>query len=193
MGTIKRDSSNDLLANTTDGEDSALSILAEKIASSDPEWGIHEHILLGDVHATRTPVRLTTILGSCVAICLYDTHNKIGGMNHFVLPGAPQEHEVDPLRWADASIEELFRKVMALGASREHLKAKVFGGAQLADRPGLAQFKIGEGNVKQALDELARRKVEVTNSCVGGSIGRKIVFEPHTGNVWVKEFHRIIH
>lgn len=193
MSTIKRSSSHEASAISAEVEAENLAIQHETIIDLYPDAGVHEHILLGDVHATRKPARLITMLGSCVAICLYDTKNKVGGMNHFVLPGLPPAHESDHLRWADASIAELFRQVIDLGASMQSLQAKVFGGAQLADRPGQAEFKIGERNINNALQELSNRNIVVSNRCVGGSTGRKIVFEPHTGNAWVKEFHRVIH
>lgn len=193
MSSIKRSSSHDASAVSAEVEAENLVIQHEVIIDLHQDACVHEHVFLGGVHATRKPARLITILGSCVAICLYDTKNKVGGMNHFVLPGSPPAHESDHLRWADTSIAELFIKVIDLGASMQSLQAKVFGGAQLADRPGLAELKIGERNINHALQELSDRNIVVSNRCVGGSAGRKIVFEPHTGNAWVKEFHRVIH
>lgn len=165
-----------------------MNVLPES-AATDVAVG-QAYVLPGEVHATAVPVRYTTILGSCIAICLYDTSRGVAGINHFLLPGHPPGGDREPLRWADASIDELFRRVLALGGDTRQLRAKVFGGAQISTRPVPGSFRIGERNTQDALAALAARDVPVVSHSVGGSLGRKIVFETHTGMVWVKELAR---
>jgi chemotaxis protein CheD len=148
---------------------------------------IVRYVLPGDVVAAAGPSRFVTVLGSCVAICLYDAISGIGGMNHYLLPGTPREQDSTPCRWSDVAIDELFRQVDQLGARRVHLKAKVFGGAQITARNVSGGFRIGERNVESAIAALAARHIEVVSSSTGGTTGRKVVFEGHTGLAWVKD------
>ncbi|MFP5465585.1 MAG: chemotaxis protein CheD, partial [Gammaproteobacteria bacterium] len=87
------------------------------------------YVLPGDVKATAAPTRYVTILGSCVAVCLYDPVRRVGGINHFLLPGTPPAGEREPLRWGEASIAALFEQVLGFGANQRFLQAKIFGGA----------------------------------------------------------------
>jgi chemotaxis protein CheD len=144
------------------------------------------YVLPGDVASSSSPSRFVTVLGSCVAVCLYDSITGIGGINHYLLPGAPMQPEGNPWRWSDASIQELMRQVVERGATVRRLKAKVFGGAQIAPRNVHCGFKIGERNVEYALTSLQQRGIDVIARCIGGHAGRKVVFESHTGNAWVK-------
>lgn len=151
------------------------------------EQGVEtRYVLPGDVVSASAPCRFVTVLGSCVAVCLYDSIAKIGGINHYLLPGAPLQQEGSPWRWSDASIQELMRQVIERGATARRLKAKVFGGAQISPRNVHCGFKIGERNIEQALALLDRHGVEIISRSIGGHAGRKIVFESHTGNAWVK-------
>jgi chemotaxis receptor (MCP) glutamine deamidase CheD len=148
------------------------------------------YVLPGEVRSAATPTRFVTILGSCVAICLYDPVRHLGGINHFLLPGEAPPSEREPLRWGTPSIAMLYEQVVNLGANRRFLQAKVFGGAQISQRDVPGQFRIGDRNIAQAIEELARLGVELRNRRVGGNTGLKIVFESHTGTVWVKELSR---
>lgn len=148
------------------------------------------YVLPGEVRATAAPTRFVTILGSCVAVCLYDPVRRVGGINHFLLPGTPPAGEREPLRWGEASIAALFEQVISYGANAGFLQAKIFGGAQISPRDVPGQFRIGERNVELALREIRRRGVELRNRSVGGHTGLKIAFESHTGTVWVKELVR---
>lgn len=145
------------------------------------------YVLPGESQASATPLRLLTILGSCVSVCLFDPVRGVGGLNHFLLPGLPPAKEQEPLRWGAAAIASLFEQVLELGANEHFLEAKLFGGAQIGPRPASASFCIGDRNIEFAREELARRRVVIRNQSVGGGRGRKIVLETHTGVVWLKE------
>jgi len=149
---------------------------------------VHDvYVLPGEVRTAAEPTRFLTVLGSCVAICLYDLDKRVGGINHFLLPGAVPDGERERCRWSEASIDELFEQVQSAGARARRLQAKVFGGAQITTRQIPGSFRIGDRNVEMALAALQRRRVELVNSSVGGNAGRKIIFEVHTGIVWMKD------
>ena len=89
-------------------------------------------IHIGGYHASREPSVIHTVLGSCVAVCLFDPVNRVGGMNHILLPGkADMRHFDVSARYGINAMELLINKMMQLGGSRNRFLAKVFGGAHL--------------------------------------------------------------
>jgi chemotaxis protein CheD len=135
----------------------------------------------GLLFASADAVQVTTILGSCVAVCLWDLEARVGGLNHFLLPhGAPPSP-----RFGEHAVPLLLQRVLALGASRERLRAKLFGGACVLEafRAGSA---LGGRNVAVARELLAAERIPVAAEDVGGDRGRKVVFEVQTGSAWIR-------
>lgn len=150
-----------------------------------------QYLLPGQLFVSAEPTRITTVLGSCVAVCLFDSVRGVGGLNHFLLPGEPPNpQEREPLRWGVPSIAALLESVLAAGARRAHLQAKVFGGACITARDVPEALRIGDRNIETALAELERMLIPVVNHSLGGAVGRKIIFESCTGMVWAKELGR---
>ncbi len=145
------------------------------------------YLLPGEARVAMSPARLTTILGSCVAVCLFDRRLRIGGMNHFLLPGSPPARGDEPLRWGETSTEALVLDLLCAGATAPALEAKVFGGAHVAQSGAWPGVRIGDRNAETAFAVLARIGIPVAARAVGGAFGRRLVFEPHTGDAWVKE------
>lgn len=151
-----------------------------------------QYLLPGQLLVSVEPARITTVLGSCVAVCLYDNVSGIGGLNHFLLPGAPANpQEREPLRWGVPATAALLEAVLAAGARRAQLQAKVFGGACITAREVPEALRIGDRNIETALAELARMRIPVVNHSLGGAVGRKIIFDSRTGMVWAKELGRV--
>ena len=135
----------------------------------------------GQLCASRDRVQVTTILGSCVAVCLYDNEAAVGGVNHFLLPhGAPPSP-----RFADHAITLLLKQVLALGAERLRLRAKLFGGACVLEALR-ASSALGARNVAAAHERLAAEGIPVVAEDTGGDLGRKLIFEVQTGSAWVR-------
>src|SRR5258708_29123757 len=113
------------------------------------------YLLPGQLHVSAGPCQIRTILGSCVAICLWDSHQHIGGMNHFLLPPSSEGHPATT-RFADVATKALLNKLWALGYRLPHLQANVFGGSSMLrrqDRPGMS---LGAQNVVAALELMTR-------------------------------------
>ncbi len=119
---------------------------------------------------------LTTILGSCVAVCLHDPVAGIGGMNHFLLPESRFETKRN-LRYGVHAMELLINALLQGGASRERLVAKAFGGARMV--PGFRD--IGEGNILFARDFLAHEGLPLVAESLGGTRARRLRFWPASG------------
>jgi chemotaxis protein CheD len=137
----------------------------------------------GQLVASAEPMTVTTILGSCVAVCLWDSHNGVGGINHFLLPDAPAGDRSSP-RFAGGACAQLLESVLKLGAAQSRLVAKVFGGSwALMPTRGEA---LGWKNVKAARVFLDEWGVPVAGEDVGGRVGRKLRYETGSGTVWVR-------
>jgi chemotaxis protein CheD len=137
-----------------------------------------------NLFADRQPYKISTLLGSCVAVCLYDTRLKYGGMNHFMLPLWNGEGLASP-KYGNVAITQLLTKMIQLGSRSETLVAKVFGGAAVLEMTNNS-FAIGERNVEVAMQELGRLGIEVVAQSTGGVLGRKIIFDNQTGDVYQK-------
>ena len=90
------------------------------------------HIIQGEnaISESKETV-LTTVLGSCVSACLFDPQRQIGGMNHFLLPESGADQGTSDLRYASAAMERLVNALLKAGATRAHLRAKLFVGASM--------------------------------------------------------------
>jgi chemotaxis protein CheD len=139
----------------------------------------------GEIHVTSQPTRLTTILGSCVSVCLFDARARVAGMNHFLLPRAPATGD-GSTRYGDIAMDVLVARMLTLGASRDRMIAKLFGGANVLRAFGEGELHIGLANVELARAALERQSIAVGAEDVGGTRGRKLVFDAPDGAAWVK-------
>ncbi len=138
--------------------------------------------------ASKEPYLINTILGSCVAVCVYDPVLKMGGINHYMLPFWNGEGLASP-KYGNIAIERLVDKLLGMGCSRTQLVAKVFGGGEVIDTQ-VSQFHIGERNINIAYQVLKEQKIRISGQSVGGKHGRKIQFNTHTGAVLQKIISR---
>jgi chemotaxis protein CheD len=136
------------------------------------------------------PYKVSTILGSCVAVCLFDPVLKIGGINHYMLPFWNGQGLASP-KYGNIAIERLFEKMLSLGSKKSDLRAKVFGGGEVIETT-VSQFHIGERNIKLALDSLNELKIPIIAQSVGGKLGRKIEYLTGTGEVKQRYIERTV-
>lgn len=140
----------------------------------------------GEWYASREPTAVYTLLGSCVAVCLFDPVSQIGGMNHILLPGKPDfVHYDDSTRYGINAMDVLVARLIALGANRLQLKAKAFGGGHV-----LATVDHGRGTGQQNIEFvhtwLATEKIPIVAEDMGGCDTRRIWFHTDTGEVFLK-------
>lgn len=138
----------------------------------------------GGCYTTANPGELiVTILGSCVACCANDPIAKIGGMNHFLLPG---DKSSDSARFGVNAMELLLNGLMKFGAKKERLQIKIFGGSNLLN----SASKIGDKNVEFIKSFLSTEGLNIVAMDVGGTTPRRVHFEPDTGKVMVRKLQR---
>jgi chemotaxis protein CheD len=159
---------------------------AESEASSSP----NSHFLhAGQVCVSARSESIVLILGSCVAVCIWDPINAIGGATHYLLPAWDGRGTSSP-RYGNVAIPSLLQKLADAGAGREQLRAKVFGGGCLFNimRDGGAnKDHLGNRNVEIAREILAKGRIPVVFSDVGGNRGKKVIFRTDTGESLVRE------
>jgi chemotaxis protein CheD len=143
-------------------------------------WSIH----IGGVYAGREGNVVRTVLGSCIAVCLRDTVNGVGGMNHFMLPGSGHEPSAST-RYGVHAMELLINQCMALGADRNRLEAKVFGGGHVLRMKEHAE-NVPSRNIRFALNFLETEKIPITRQDVGGYAAREVYFFPGTGRILLR-------
>ena len=145
---------------------------------------INKHFLYpGTIFAEPLEYQISTVLGSCVAVCLWDHVARMGGMNHIMLPLWNGEGLATP-KYGNIAMEKLLAKVLSIGCRREHLTAKLFGGANVSGT-GLEAFMIGDRNIMLALQMLEEFGIPVAAKEVCGRVGRKIIMNTRTGVVLV--------
>lgn len=124
---------------------------------------------------------IITILGSCVAVCLYDPIGKIGGVNHYMLPFWNGKDLASP-KYGNIAINKLIDEMLKMGSRKNNLIAKVFGGGKINQTIN-SLYKINERNISIAETILNDHGIPVVGSSVGGVRGRKIQFNPESGEV----------
>jgi chemotaxis protein CheD len=144
----------------------------------------------GEYAATREDIIISTLLGSCIAVVLHDSRLKIGGMNHFMLPGKIEDNieRSEKGRYGMTAIELLVNELFKRGSRKSDLEAKIFGGASVLHLMNSDIVTIGSDNVKFARKYLEIEKIPIISSSVGGRAGRRILYFPQTFTVRQKMF-----
>lgn len=135
-----------------------------------------------EVMVGTSPTIISTVLGSCVAICLYDQRLRIGGMNHYMLPLWNGNGLASP-KYGNIAIELLVAKMEAAHSRRSDWVAKVFGGASQFTN---SSIRVGDRNIQVAESMLAQLGMKMNAHSLGGTQGRKIHFDTYTGQVSMK-------
>jgi len=161
--------------------------------------GRFKHVTLepGELFASREPVTISTLLGSCVAACLYDPVNKVVGMNHFLLSSRRYSRDLPNFiseagRYGIHAMELLINEMMRMGAERRRVCAKVFGGATILRQTGSVGnfFCVGEVNCKFIKEFLAEERIPILAQELGGEKGRVIHFSNGDFAVYLRKVER---
>lgn len=144
------------------------------------------YVHVGQLFTSPKACTVTTILGSCVSVCLWDPTTGAGGLNHFLLPQCV-ENGISSPRFGNVAIHRLLHELAGLGSPRARLKAKVFGGASVIDAFQSANESLGLKNVNVARRLLADAGIPIVAEDIGGAQGRKLVFQTGDGAAWVRK------
>lgn len=157
--------------------------------------GITAKILPGQYYVTRSDEMITTVLGSCVAACIYDPTTGYGGMNHFLLPGGVDVQnqksglfaEESSARYGCFAMEGLINDILKCGSRRRDLRAKLFGGGRILQN----MTDVGQKNIQFVKDYLRTENLPVESSDLGLIYPRIVNFFPATGKAMVKRLRSV--
>ena len=152
---------------------------------SDARHGRH-YLIPGQIFVSPQPFAVTTIVGSGCALCLWDPTTGIGGAGHFIFPEGP-ENDLDPGRYGNHAGKNLLQRLLDLGADPEKLQAKLYGGTHPKVTFGNTRECLGHRNVKLAIHFLQEKGIHLVESEVGGTQGRKLVFQTDDGQAWSQQ------
>ncbi|HEX5806792.1 MAG TPA: chemoreceptor glutamine deamidase CheD [Macromonas sp.] len=138
-------------------------------------------VLPGEYFVAQEDLVVQTVLGSCIAACIWDSRLRIGGMNHFMLPEGGGDTSG---RYGSYAMELLINELVKMGSSREYMQAKVFGGGAVV--AGMTSMNVGERNTKFVIDYLATERIPIVSKDVLDIYPRKVVFFPVSGKAMVK-------
>ena len=144
---------------------------------------------MADLNVCKSPDGITTLgLGSCVGVCIRDPIAKVGGMVHAMLPDSTQiENNSNRAKFADTGIEDLVKKLVAMGVNKARFEAKIAGGAQMfAFQNKSDMVRVGERNVEASKKKLRELGIPLIAQDTGLNYGRTIVFYPETGELLIR-------
>lgn len=140
-------------------------------------------VLPGEYFVSNEDILIMTVLGSCIAACIWDPNAKVGGMNHFMLPEGDSSDTSG--RYGSYAMELLINEMIKLGARRETMQAKVFGGGQVM--AGFTTMNVGERNTRFVLNYLQTEGISLVSKDVMDIYPRKVVFFPTSGKAMVRK------
>lgn len=152
-------------------------------------------ILPGELYVSTHGEMISTVLGSCISVCIRDVKKGIGGMNHFMLP---QNNEFSSENWGSNPVtsasrygnwamEYLINAILKRGGEKKNFEVKVFGGGQMM----ATMTDIGQKNILFVYQYLAEEKLQIKASDVGDVYARKVLFFPDTGSVKVRRIKNV--
>ncbi|NBC30207.1 MAG: chemotaxis protein CheD [Spirochaetes bacterium] len=143
----------------------------------------------GEYLASGEDLYISTVLGSCIAVAFYDGENHLGGLNHFMLPGSLDKENYllsESGKYGMYAMELLINDLLKLGAKRSNLRAKVFGGGHVLSASIGNNDGVPKSNITFAFEYLRMEGFPIDSSDVGGTIARKIFFDPRNAKVLLK-------
>ena len=148
---------------------------------------------IADMKTALSPKSIvTTGLGSCVGVCIWDSNAKIGGMVHVMLPESSFGNvKMNEAKYANTGVALLVEEILKLGAAKSRLTSKIAGGAQMFSFPGAnSVMRIGERNIEAVKLALEVQRIKIVAEDTGGNFGRTIQFFTESGLLHIKTISR---
>ncbi len=139
----------------------------------------------GYIFTSSEPHLVHTVLGSCVAVCLWDPKHRYGGICHYILPKSTDgEHNG---KYGEVAIPHMIRLMLEMGSLKGELKAHIVGGGDNAKFHSI----VGSANADLADELLRQHQIEVLTRDVKGQFGRKVVFNSSTGEILIYKINDV--
>lgn len=141
-------------------------------------------IHVGEIHIGTQATEISTILGSCISVCLYDKIKRVGGMNHYLVP-LWNENGLQSPKYGNISIPKLIENMLNIGCKIYNMEAKIFGGANVINVSSEAMM-IGRKNIVIAKEILKEYNIPIIAEDIAGNKGRRIMMRSDTGKIFLK-------
>jgi chemotaxis protein CheD len=147
----------------------------------------------GEIVISSSPLRVTTLLGSCVAITLYSPRLRLGAICHALLPTCRREEPCcsgDSGKYVECALKVMLEEVRQRGVLDSELECKLFGGSDMFNTVEGRRLSVGRQNLEMALSVLEQAKLRIMTRDLGGARGRKIIFHTDSGDVYLKRLRK---
>ena len=141
-------------------------------------------IHVGEIFVGAKPTEISTVLGSCISVCIFDKMEQVGGMNHYLVP-LWNENGLQSPKYGNISIPKLIDNMLNIGCNKYNLEAKIFGGANVIN-VSQKDMMIGRKNILIAKEILREYGIKILAQDIGGTRGRKILMKSDTGKIFLK-------
>ncbi len=143
------------------------------------------YLKIAEMKIAKSPDTLKTVVGSCIALCLWDRRTSSGGMVHIMMPKSNGNKAEQKSKYADTAVETLLNEMISKGSKQETIIAKIAGGASMFDHKNdkTEDEHIGEKNSRIVKKMLSKLNIPLRSEDTGGTAGRRVVFNPLTGNI----------
>ncbi len=147
----------------------------------------------GEAIFSKKPIIVSTVLGSCVSITMYNARTKMAGISHCQLPKCPHratdciKHCVDPYKYVDCTIEKMLEKFKSNKIAPEEIEIKIFGGGDVLTtiEKQIPTQTVGQKNLIAADEMFKKHRLKVAAKDVGGKTGRKLFFVADSGEIYL--------
>lgn len=158
--------------------------MTSEISKNEEDFYKELNLAVGGIAVVTTPHLITTVLGSCVSVCLWDERTHAGAMNHYIMPAGDGTEMPHP-RYGDFALLTITERMLSLGCRVHDMVAGIYGGAEIDS--DLSSLSAGRRNVEVAFTFLQQAGISILDAKVGGSLGRWICFDTRTGHVKVRD------
>lgn len=142
-------------------------------------------VMIAQIAVETAPVKLRTVLGSCIGIAMCDPRTRLGGIAHVVLPDS-RGSEALPGKFADTAVPRLIDMLTRQGGRRSRFSVKLAGGANMFRSLGTTVNNIGEMNKEAVRRVLEEHRIPIREEHLGGDKGRRMTLDPETGHVLIE-------
>lgn len=142
-----------------------------------------KYLFPGEIFYSIQPYKITTILGSCVSVTIFNKKNNFGGINHFLLSESNNAETQDANKYGNFAMKNLISGLLKIDPDVSNYEAKMFGGGKVIS--SIIDFKIGENNINAARNILNQYGIPVITECVDNDFGLKIIFFNFNNKVFV--------
>jgi chemotaxis protein CheD len=151
---------------------------------------MEKFVKMSEIYVTKSPCLIKTVVGSCIALCIWDSRWRIGGMGHIMLPQSNGDSEAPLGKYADTAVKTLISNMIKEGGSITNMQAACIGGASMFQSNQHIFESIGKKNYRTVKKELKDFGIPIVTEAVGGTSGRRVEMNCSSGTITISTLLR---